>query len=392
MDTNPTVDPEFTVICCPDSFKGTATAREAAEAMAAGVRDAGARAVAVPMADGGEGTAELLAEAWATEKPVAHDVGTVDAIGRPITARWWEPAPGRAVLDLASASGLPAVADSPDAPGASTFGTGEVILDALSRGATEITLCLGGSATTDGGAGLITALGARVLGAREFAAAIENGPDHELPRGGGALAGATRLDLTGVDPRARRARWTLVLDVTSPPREAPAVFGPQKGATPDQVGHLTGALLNWCRICGVDPDEAGYGAAGATPVGIAALAAASPEPTASLSIERGAALLARATGLDDALSTGSADLILTGEGAVDAQSHVGKVVGWIVERATAPVHIIGGTVDEGAVVVKQAAGATALPGPLERTREQLRGAAHGATVRAARKAGRARRS
>ncbi|MDK8768484.1 glycerate kinase [Corynebacterium freneyi] len=375
MDTNPDVDPEFTVICCPDSFKGTATADEASEAMAAGVRDAGAKAVTVPMADGGEGTAELLARAWAVDEAVAHDVDVVDAIGRPITARWWEPTPERAVLDLASASGLPAVADSPDALGASTFGTGEVILDALDHGATDLTLCLGGSATTDGGAGIVVALGGRIVDASGRAA----------PRGGGALAGADRLDLTGLDPRARRATWTLVLDVTTPPRDAPAVFGPQKGATPEQVRHLTKALVNWCRICGVDPDQAGYGAAGATPVGISAVAGA------SLSIEGGAALLGRATGLDEAMSAASCDLILTGEGSVDAQSHVGKVVGWVVDHAGAPVHVIGGVVDEEAVVVKHATGTTALPGPMEHTCKQLRAAAYEATVRAARKAWRARR-
>ena len=375
MYTNPAVDPEFTVICCPDSFKGTATADEAAEAMAAGVRDAGAKAVAVPMADGGEGTAELLARAWATDEAVAHDVDAVDAIGRPIMARWWEPAPGRAVLDLASASGLPAVADSPDALGASTFGTGEVILDALNHGATDLTLCLGGSATTDGGAGIVLALGGR----------IDDASGRAVPRGGGALAGTDRLDLTGLDPRARRATWTLVLDVTTPPRDAPTVFGPQKGATPEQVDHLTGALVNWCRICDIDPDEAGYGAAGATPVGISAVA------TVSLSIEGGAALLGRATGLDEAMSAASCDLILTGEGSVDAQSHVGKVVGWVVDHAGAPVHVIGGMVDEEAVVVKHATGATALPGPMEHTCKQLRTAAYEATVRAARKAGRTRR-
>nr|WP_052753232.1 glycerate kinase [Corynebacterium xerosis] len=333
---------EFTVICCPDSFKGTATAREAAEAMAAGARDAGARAIAVPMADGGEGTAELLAQAWAGTAggtgPVgidgtgatAHDVATVDAIGRPITARWWEPAPGRAVLDLASASGLPAVADSPDASGASTFGTGELILDCLAAGADDVTLCLGGSATTDGGAGLITALGARILGA----------DGRELPRGGATLADAARLDLAGLDPRARRARWTLVLDVTTSPRDAPAVFGPQKGASPEQVDQLTSALLTWCRLCGVDPGEPGYGAAGATPVGIAAIAGADYCPDhspASLTIERGAPLLARATGLEAALDGDvPVDLILTGEGSIDAQSHEGKVLGWIVARAATP--------------------------------------------------------
>lgn len=388
---------EFTVICCPDSFKGTATAREAAEAMAAGARDAGARAIAVPMADGGEGTAELLAQAWARmaggsghAAATAHDVATVDAIGRPIAARWWEPAPGRAVVDLASASGLPAVADSPDASGASTFGTGEVIRDCLAAGAVDVTLCLGGSATTDGGAGLITALGARILGA----------DGRELPRGGATLADAARLDLAGLDPRARRARWTLVLDVVTPPRDAPAVFGPQKGASPNQVDQLTSALLTWCRLCGVDPGEPGYGAAGATPVGIAAIAGTDHSPDhspASLTIERGAPLLARATGLEAALDGDvPIDLILTGEGSIDAQSHEGKVLGWIVARAATPpspgarpipVHLIGGRVEWDAVVVKRSAGATALPGPMARPLDQLREAARLATLDARRGTG-----
>ncbi len=362
-----------TVICCPDSFKGSAGAREAAEAMAAGVRDAGAEAIVVPMADGGEGTAELLAAALggARRQPVAHDVRTVDALGRPTIALWWEPEPGHAVLDLASASGLPAVADAPDALGASTFGTGEVILDGLAHGAEKITMCLGGSATTDGGAGLLAALGASIIDAE----------GRGLPPGGGALARAARLDVSGVDERARRARWTLVLDVTTPPRDAPSVFGPQKGASPTDVRTLTDALINWCGICGVSPDEPGHGAAGATPVGIAALA------ETSLAVEPGAELLARATGLDEALASGRADLVLTGEGSIDAQSHVGKVVGWVVSRAAetdppTPVHLIGGRVDVDADVVKQAAGTTALPGPMETTLDQLRAAARAATLEA----------
>ena len=152
----------FRVLCCPDSFKGTATAREAAEAMAVGVRDAGAEPVVAPMADGGEGTAELLADAPSATR---HDVTVADAVGRPATAAWWNLGDGRAVLDLASASGLPAVADVKDARAASTRGTGELIRDCLDHGIRDLTVCLGGSATTDGGSGIVTALGGAVLDA-----------------------------------------------------------------------------------------------------------------------------------------------------------------------------------------------------------------------------------
>src|SRR5699024_10997895 len=143
----------FRVLCCPDSFKGTATAREAAEAMAVGVRDAGAEPVVAPMADGGEGTAELLADA--SPSAARHDVTVADAVGRPATAAWWNLGDGRAVLDLASASGLPAVADVKDARAASTRGTGELIRDCLNHGIRDLTVCLGGSATTDGGSGIV---------------------------------------------------------------------------------------------------------------------------------------------------------------------------------------------------------------------------------------------
>lgn len=328
------------------------------------------------MADGGEGTAEILAAALSPDAEF-HPVDTVDAIGRPTSAGWWRTSPGRAVLDLASASGLPAVADAPDAMGASTYGTGEVILDALAHGCDDITLCLGGSATTDGGAGLVSALGARVLDAE----------GRRLPGGGGALPAAASVDWSALDPRARRARWTLVLDVTTPPRDAAAVFGPQKGASPDQVRALSAALSTWCRVCGIDDGAPGYGAAGATPVGIAALVrAAGATSPARLRIERGAGLVARASGLDEVLRAGAADLVLTGEGSIDGQSHAGKVVGWIVDRAAVagpspvPVHLIGGRIAGRDGVVTRAAGATALPGPMTGTLAQLRDAAREATL------------
>ena len=364
----------FRVLCCPDSFKGTATAREAAEAMASGVRDAGAEPVVAPMADGGEGTAELLADA--SPSATRHDVTVADAVGRPATAAWWNLGDGRAVLDLASASGLPAVADVKDARAASTRGTGELIRDCLDHGIRDLTVCLGGSATTDGGSGIVTALGGAVFDA-------EGNP---LPPGGGPLADAAAIDTDGLDPRLAGVRWTLLLDVTTPPRDAPAVFGPQKGASADDVNHLTGALLTWCGLTGADPDAPGFGAAGATPVGVAAIAAAAGAPAPE--IQRGAAVVAGAMGILDLLpesAPAGVGLVLTGEGSVDGQSDVGKVAGFLLDRAAGtdpatPVHLIGGRVDAQSPVVKRAAGATALDAPFAETLPALREAAHRATL------------
>lgn len=342
--------------------------------MAAGVRDAGAEPVVAPMADGGEGTAELLADAAGSA--TRRDAAVTDAIGRPATASWWDLGDGRAVLDLASASGLPAVADAKDALAASTFGTGSLILDCLDHGIRDITVCLGGSATTDGGAGIVTALGGIVRGP-------DGGP---LPPGGGALADARELDMGGLDPRLAGVRWTLLLDVNTPAADAPAVFGPQKGASEEDVAHLTEALCTWCGLVGVDPGLPGCGAAGATPVGVAAIAGAAgaPQPL----IEPGAAVVARAMGILDLLpesAPAGVDLVLTGEGSVDGQSDAGKVAGFLLGRAAAaepaaPVHLIGGRVDRRSPVVKRAAGATALDAPLSETLPALRAAAYRATL------------
>lgn len=365
------------MLCAPDSFKGTATAGEAAAAMAAGVRDAGAVPVEAPMADGGEGTAELLADAAGSA--IRHDVAARDAAGRPATATWWDLGDGRAVLDVASASGLPAVSDVLDAPAASTYGTGEVIADALAHGIRHVTLCLGGSATTDGGAGIVAALGGRLTGGR--------------PTGGDGVATAQSIataggvDFSGLDPRLRGVSWTLVTDVTTPPRDSARVFGPQKGATPEQVEQLTEVLVNWCAITGVDANAARYGAAGATPVGIAAIsrAAGGGEPA----IEPGAALVARETGVHELLpesEPAGVDLVLTGEGSVDGQSDAGKVVGHLLRRAASctppvPVHLVGGRVDRDSAVAARAAGATELPGPMSETIAGIRRAAREATQR-----------
>ena len=306
----------------PDSFKGSLGAPQASAALAAGVRQAAPDAtVAVhPMADGGEGTLDALLAAWGS---APQTVVTTDALGRPRTARYGiSPDGGTGVVELAEASGLPHVADRPLTPReATTAGTGVVARAVLDAGVREVLLCLGGSATTDGGTGILTALGVRFLDA-------DGAP---VRPGGAGLAAIATVDDSGLHPRARQVGWRLAVDVTNPltgPSGAAAVYGPQKGATPDDVRaldagltHLAGVLQ---RHTGSDVRTlAGAGAAGGVPAGLVALVGATLLP--------GAVLVAQAGGLDAALA--GADLVLTGEGRLDAQSVSGKVVGTIAGLA-----------------------------------------------------------
>ncbi|MEJ5945908.1 glycerate kinase [Pseudokineococcus basanitobsidens] len=329
------------VVVAVDSFKGSLTTREAGEAVAAGVRAAapGADVVVLPVADGGEGTAACLADAWGTR---LREQTTTDALGRRCEAAWGLSADGStAVVEVAAASGLPGVQDAPARPReASTLGTGALLAAALDAGAQEVVLCLGGSATTDGGAGLLAGLGARFLDA----------DGEELPPGGGALARLARLDLTDLHPRARAARWRLACDVTNPllgPRGAAAVYGPQKGATPEDVAALEAGLGRLASVLeeatGVAvADRPGCGAAGGAPATVVAVLGASLEP--------GAPLVLAEAGLPQALAAG-ADLVVTGEGSCDPQSLQGKVVDGVARAvraepacAAAPVVVLAGRV------------------------------------------------
>jgi len=346
-----------------DSFKGSLTTTDAGAAVRAGVLAArpDADVVVLPVADGGEGTTDCLAAAWGT--PLRRSA-TTDALGRPTTATWALSADGaRAVVEVAAASGLPGVADAPPDPrGASTLGTGRLLVEALETGATEVLLCLGGSATTDGGAGLLAALGGRLLDA----------DGRDLPPGGGALAALDRVDLVGLHPRARDVRWRLACDVTNPllgPRGAAAVYGPQKGAGPDDVAALDAGLARLAAALrgatGVDvADLPGAGAAGGAPAPLVAVLGATLEP--------GAPLVLGEVGLPAALARG-ADLVLTGEGSCDEQSVQGKVVDGVAAAvraapaaAGAPVVVLAGRVAV-APAVLAAAGVTAAfglaPGP-----------------------------
>lgn len=334
------------VVVAPDAFKGSLSAEEAAAALAEGVARAFSAGEAgspipevrrVPMADGGEGTLDALLAAWGAGPRQAI---APDAIGRPRTARYGVSADGSlGVLELAEASGLPGVSDVAARPReAHTRGCGVVAVALLEAGVEEIVVCLGGSASTDGGAGFLRELGVRLL----------DGDGREVPEGGGALANVVRVDGRGLHPRARQVRWRLAVDVANPlvgPNGSAAVYGPQKGATPEDVSVLDAALADWARVIAIDPSTAGLGAAGGVPAGLLGVLGSSV-----VSISPGARLVAEAAGLPEALA--GAHLVLTGEGGLDAQSTQGKVVGTVAALAAEtnplsppPVVAIVGRVD-----------------------------------------------
>ncbi|MEU3017207.1 glycerate kinase [Nocardiopsis sp. NPDC007018] len=334
--------PATRVVVIPDSFKGSASAVQVAEAMARGVRDAYAdrglpvSVTTLPFADGGEGTLDALLGAWGTE-PLS--VETTDALGRPTRARFGVSPDGTTgVIEAAEANGLPGVADVPLRPrAASSRGVGRIVTELLDRGVVEILLCIGGSASTDGGTGMLSALGVRFLDA----------DGAELSDGGGRLGDLASLDLDRLDPRARSVRWRVACDVTNPlvgPRGAAAVFGPQKGADPEDVRVLDAGLDRLAEVLAKSTgddlrDVPGMGAAGGMPVTLSALLGAEVLP--------GSRMVAEVLGAQELLSR--ADLVLTGEGRFDSQSLGGKVVD-AVRRLTpenVPVVVIAGSVSVG---------------------------------------------
>lgn len=324
----------------PDSFKGSASAREAADAIAEGARSGLAgfpRPVQIdtlPVADGGEGTLDAFLDAW---NVTPTSTQATDALGRPVTAKYALSPHGHiAVIEAAQANGLPLVSDQALRPRtASSRGVGEIAAHALDAGVSEIVLCIGGSATTDGGAGLLAALGARFLDA-------DGSP---LAEGGEALNTLTSIDLDDLHPKAREVTWRIACDVTNPllgERGAAAVFGPQKGATTQDVDVLDRGLARLADVLekstGTDVrEEPGAGAAGGIPAVMTALLGAELVAGASVVFET----------LDADTLLREADLVITGEGRFDAQSFDGKVVDAVRRRTPpwTPVVVIAGAVD-----------------------------------------------
>lgn len=223
------------IVIAPDSFKESLSAADAARAIERGVKQAcpGAHTVLVPMADGGEGTVEAVLAATGGQ---ARQTRVRDALGRDTLAQWGWLDDATAVIEMASAAGLEGIAAAQRDPlGADTYGVGQLILAALDDGARTLILGLGGSATTDGGSGMLRALGARFLDAQ----------GKEIAPGGAALQTLARIDLDGLDARLASLDVHVACDVDNPlcgPQGAAHVFGPQKGANPQQVAQLDAAL------------------------------------------------------------------------------------------------------------------------------------------------------
>ena len=306
------------IVVAPDKFKGSLSAAEVAAAVAAGLRAVAGDAEidTIPVADGGEGTVDAAVAADFEWVPVTASGPLGDPV-RTGYARRGEVA----VVEMACVCGLARLPAGRLAPLiASSFGAGEVMRAALEAGARQIILGVGGSASTDGGAGLLQALGARVLGpggeplGREVAG--------RRLAGGADLGEVAALDLAGLHPAVRTTEFVLAADVDNPlagPDGAAAVYGPQKGASPDEVARLDAGLCRWADVVaaavGKDWSQApGAGAAGG--VGFATLAVLGAR------MRPGIELVLELTGLESRLA--GADLVITGEGSLDQQSLAGK--------------------------------------------------------------------
>ncbi|WP_066589336.1 glycerate kinase [Corynebacterium provencense] len=333
------------VLVCPSGFKESLSAVDVADAIAAGVLRTlpGVRVDTFPVPDGGEGTVEILSRSAGT---TVHTATVTGPTGEPVTARWLEYRDrSTAVIEMAQAAGLRLVPSDRRDPGRTTSrGVGELIGTVLDRGIREIIVGCGDSGTCDGGAGALSALGARILD--------EKG--RELPDGGLMLSRATEIDTSGLRPELADCRLTLACNlhnVLTGDNGVAAVFGPQKGATRKQVRHLGKAMRRWAdllqRTFGPDVDlrrAAGTGASGGLGAAVMALGGRAGNRFEVLLEE-----LPSEAGLDSLIS--AADLVITAEGAIDFQTPKGKVPAEIARRARAtgvPVFALAGSLGEGA--------------------------------------------
>ncbi|SDD16405.1 glycerate kinase [Massilia sp. PDC64] len=321
------------IVIAPDSFKESLSALQVADAIEAGMREVwpDATYVKVPVADGGEGTVQAMIDATGGRRV---DVRVTGPLGQAVDA-FYGVSGDLAVIEMAAASGLEGVPpDLRDPRTATSRGTGELIRAALDAGARRFVLGVGGSATNDGGAGMLQALGVRLLDA----------DGRDLGPGGAELARLDRIDVAGLDPRVREAEFRIACDVDNPlvgPRGASAVFGPQKGATPAMVAQLDAALAHYADVIRRDLDQdvaqlPGAGAGGGIAAAMVVFLKGQLRP--------GVEIVMEAVGLDAALC--DADLVVTGEGRIDGQTVHGKTpmgVANVARRHGKPVVAIGGS-------------------------------------------------
>jgi glycerate kinase len=326
------------VIVAPQEYKGTLTAREAAEAMSEGARRAVGDATIeqIPLSDGGPGLVEaILSSAGGRPRRALVE----DPLGRVIEAQWALLDDGTAVIESAAAAGLSLLReDERDPRTATTYGVGQLILAALEEGPERIIVGLGGSASNDGGAGMAAALGARFL----------DTSGETLARGGAALAKLDHIDISDLDSRLSHASVVAATDVTNPlcgPEGASLVYGPQKGASPEVALELDAALRHYADIVERDVSvpvliSPGAGAAGGLGAGLIAFARAK--------VQAGFEVVAGTMRLRERVP--GADLLLTGEGRLDGQTGYGKTVAGIARMAAecgVPVLVVPGALGPG---------------------------------------------
>lgn len=331
---------EIHILLAPDSFKGSIRAVDACRQLKKGLQRAGFpfRITELPMSDGGEGAVQALVEATHGSYQRAE---VYDPLMRPIEAEYGLiDNEQTAVIEMAAASGLELLDKSEYNPMiTTTYGTGELIMDALNRGCRKFIIAIGGSATNDGGTGMLESLGVRLLG-----------PDSAqiTARGGGALPRITAVDFSGLDQRLEESSFQVACDVTNPlvgPLGATYVYSPQKGARSLDLDRLEAGMKNWGRILEETIGrnilhEPGAGAAGGLGAGLLALP--------HVELKSGFDIITHATGLESRVA--QADVIITGEGRVDDQTLYGKVVsgiGTLAERYDTPVICLAGTLGDG---------------------------------------------
>jgi len=336
------------IVIAPDSFKESLSALQVAAAIEAGMREVwpDAQYVKVPVADGGEGTVQALIDATGGRRV---EVGVTGPLGEPVDAFYGLVGGGSAsdgllaVIEMAAASGLESVPPARRDPRVTTTrGTGELILHALDAGARRFVLGVGGSATNDGGAGMLQALGVRML----------DTDGREIGPGGGPLAQLARIDVSGLDARVRASDFQVASDVANPlvgPNGASSIFGPQKGATPEMVAQLDANLR---RFAAIVERDLGRDVAAVPGAGAGGGIAAAMMVFLNGRLRPGVEIVTEAVGLDAAVR--GADLVVTGEGRIDGQTVNGKTpmgVARVAARHGVPVIAIAGSLarDAGAV-------------------------------------------
>ena len=325
------------IVIAPDSFKESLSAMDVATCIENGFSQVfpDSEYIKIPLADGGEGTVDVLVEMLQGEKQYCDVHGPISGNVNAMWALLYDGQSKTALIEIAAASGLDLITPEQRNPLiATSLGTGQTILQALDLGAEKIVLGLGGSATNDGGAGILQALGGKLLDAQ----------GNELPLGGAALADLASIDLTNLDKRCANVEFIVACDVSNPltgDNGASRVFGPQKGATPEMVEQLDKALTHFAdiaekRLTVNHQQSAGFGAAGGAPLGLSL--------AFNIQIQAGIDMVLDILKVNDALQ--GADLVITGEGQMDNQTLNGKTPFGVAKRALArdiPVIAIAGS-------------------------------------------------